>query len=144
VTVQRHSSGGPWEDAFAYSRAVRAGDRILVSGCTAVRDGAVEHLGDPAGQARTAFGTALESVEALGGSVGDVVRTRMYVVHRSDAEAVGRVHGELFADVRPAASMLVVAGLISPELLVEVEVEAVVGLAVEHSGDSRVAGEDAP
>jgi enamine deaminase RidA (YjgF/YER057c/UK114 family) len=124
--VQRHSSGGPWEDAFAYSRAVRSGDRILVSGCTAVRDGVVEHTSDPAGQARTAFRTALEAVEALGGTVGDVVRTRMYIVHRSDADAVGRVHGELFADVRPAASMLVVAGLISPELLVEVEVEAVV------------------
>lgn len=144
MTVQRHSSGGPWEDAFAYSRAVRTGDRILVSGCTAVRDGGAEHLGDPAGQARTAFGTALESVEALGGSVRDVVRTRMYVVHRSDAEAVGRVHGELFADVRPAASMLVVAGLISPELLVEVEVEAVVGPTMEPPVETPVAGEDAP
>ena len=128
--VRRHRSGGPWEEAFAYSRAVRSGDRILVSGCTAVRDGAVEHSGDPAGQARTAFATALEAVEALGGTVADVVRTRMYLVHRSDAEAVGRVHGELFADVRPAASMLVVAGLISPELLVEVEVEAVVARPV--------------
>lgn len=126
MTVQRHSSGGPWEEAFGYSRAVRTGDRILVSGCTALRDGVVEHLGDPAGQARTAFGTALAAVEALGGSTEDVVRTRMYVVHRRDADAVGSVHGELFAQVRPAASMLVVAGLISPEMLVEVEVEAVV------------------
>lgn len=133
--VQRHSSGGPWEEAFGYSRAVRSGDRILVSGCTAVRDGAVEHGGDPAGQARSAFSTALEAVEALGGTAADVVRTRMYVVHRSDAEAVGRVHGELFADVRPAASMLVVAGLISPELLVEVEVEAVVAEAVAAAGE---------
>jgi enamine deaminase RidA (YjgF/YER057c/UK114 family) len=126
TTVRRHSSGGPWEDAFGYSRAVRAGDRILVSGCTGVRDGAVEHSGDPAGQARTAFATAVEAVEALGGTLADVVRTRMYLVHRSDAEAVGRVHAELFGDVRPAASMLVVAALISPELLVEVEVEAIV------------------
>ena len=125
--VQRHSTGGPWEDAFAYSRAVRSGDRIIVSGCTAVRDGVAQHLGDPAGQARTAFRTAVEAVEALGGTVEHVVRTRMYIVHRRDAEAVGHVHGELFAAVRPAASMLVVAGLISPELLVEVEVEAVVG-----------------
>lgn len=125
TTVQRHSTGGPWEDAFGYSRAVRTGDRILVSGCTAVRDGAVEHS-DPAGQTRSAFTTALEAVEALGGTAADVVRTRMYLVHRSDAEAVGRVHAELFGEVRPAASMLVVAALISPELLVEVEVEAVV------------------
>lgn len=125
TTVQRHSSGGPWEDAFGYSRAVRTGDRIIVSGCTAVRDGAAEHS-DPAGQARSAFRTALEAVEALGGTVADVVRTRMYLVHRGDADAVGRVHAELFGDVRPAASMLVVAALILPELLVEVEVEAVV------------------
>jgi enamine deaminase RidA (YjgF/YER057c/UK114 family) len=126
TAVQRHSTGGPWEDTFAYSRAVRSGDRIIVSGCTAVRDGVAEHLGDPAGQARAAFRTAVEAVEALGGTVEHVVRTRMYIVHRRDAEAVGRVHGELFAGVRPAASLLVVAGLISPELLVEVEVEAVV------------------
>jgi enamine deaminase RidA (YjgF/YER057c/UK114 family) len=123
---QRHRSGGPWEEAFGYSRAVRAGERVLVSGCTAVRDGAVEHPGDAAGQARAAFRTAIEAVEALGGAAGDVVRTRMYITHRGDADAAGRVHGELFAEVLPAASMLVVAGLIAPELLVEVEVEAVV------------------
>jgi enamine deaminase RidA (YjgF/YER057c/UK114 family) len=127
MTVRRHTSGGPWEEAFGYSRAVRAGDRIVVSGCTAVRDGTVEHPGDPAGQARTAFRTALEAVEALGGTPADVVCTRMYVVHRRDADAVGRVHAEVFDAVRPAASMLVVAGLISAELLVEVELEAQVG-----------------
>jgi enamine deaminase RidA (YjgF/YER057c/UK114 family) len=123
---RRHRSGGPWEEAFGYSRAVRAGERVLVSGCTAVRDGAIEHPGNAAGPARAAFRTAIEAVEALGGETGDVVRTRMYITHRGDADAVGRVHGELFAEVLPAASMLVVAGLISPELLVEVEVEAVV------------------
>ena len=125
--VRRHQSGGPWEEAFGYSRAVRAGDRILVSGCTAVRDGAVEHPADPTGQARSAFRTAIEAVEALGGSVEDVVRSRMYIVHRRDAVAVGRVHGEILGGVRPAASMVVVAGLISAELLVEVELEALVG-----------------
>lgn len=124
---RRHATGGPWEEAFGYSRAVRAGDRVLVSGCTAVRDGVVAHPGDPAGQARTAFATAIEAVEALGGTVADVVRTRMYIVHRGDSDAVGRVHGQVFGEVRPAASMVVVAGLISPELLVEVEVEAQVG-----------------
>lgn len=137
---QRHRSGGPWEEAFGYSRAVRAGERVLVSGCTAVRDGVVEHQGDPAGQARSAFRTAIEAVEALGGAAGDIVRTRMYITHRGDADAVGRVHGELFAEVLPAASMLVVAGLISPELLVEVEVEAVVaeadGRGVGNGGTS--------
>ena len=140
TAVQRHSTGGPWEDAFGYSRAVRTGDRILVSGSTAVRDGAVEHS-DPAGQARSAFSTALEAVEALGGSVSDVVRTRIYLVHRSDADAVGRVHAELFGDVRPAASMLVVSALISPELLVEVEVEAVVAGDAAPAGAGSTAGE---
>ncbi len=133
---QRQRSGGPWEEAFGYSRAVRAGERVLVSGCTALRDGAIEHQGDAAGQARSAFRTAIEAVEALGGAAGDIVRTRMYITHRDDADAVGRVHGELFAEVLPAASMLVVAGLISPDLLVEVEVEAVV------EPDGRVVGND--
>jgi enamine deaminase RidA (YjgF/YER057c/UK114 family) len=82
TTVQRHSSGGPWEDAFGYSRAVRTGDRIIVSGCTAVRDGAAEHS-DPAGQARSAFRTALEAVEALQGLVaqgveGAIIGTALY------------------------------------------------------------------
>lgn len=124
TTRQRHSTGGPWEERFGYSRAVRVGDRIIVSGCTSVRDGAVTHAGDPAGQARVSLQTAAEAIEALGGSLGDVVRTRMYLVHRGDAEAVGLVHAEVLGDVRPAASMVVVAGLISPELLVEIEVEA--------------------
>ena len=125
---------------------------MLVSGCTAVRDGVVEHQGDPAGQARSAFRTAIEAVEALGGAVGDIVRTRMYITHRRDADAVGRVHGELFAEVLPAASMLVVAGLISPELLVEVEVEAVVaepdglvaGTGGARGGGAGNGGTDSP
>ncbi len=119
----RHSSGGPWEDSFGYSRAVRTGRRILVSGCTAVRDGVLAD-GDPAGQARAAMQTAIEAVEALGGTLADVVRTRMYLVHRVDAPAVGEVHREVFGEVRPAATMVVVESLLEPELLVEVEVEA--------------------
>jgi len=126
----RHASGGPWEDPFGYSRAVRTGDHIVVSGCTAVVDGAVTHLGDAGAQMGIALGQVLEAVTALGGSIGDVVRTRMFVVNRVDCDSVGRVHGQWFADVRPAASMVLVAGLIDEEMLVEVEAEAHVGSAM--------------
>jgi enamine deaminase RidA (YjgF/YER057c/UK114 family) len=117
-------SGGPWEDAFGYSRAIRTGDRIIVSGCTAVVDGAVRHAGDAGGQMGVAMEHALEAITALGGTLGDVIQTRIYVVNRSDCQAVGRVHGERFAEVRPAATMVLVAGLLDEEMLVEVEAEA--------------------
>ena len=124
-----HSTGGPWEDAFGYSRAVRTGDRIVVSGCTAFVDGAIQHAGDAGAQMGVALDVALGAVTAVGGSLGDVILTRMYVVNRADCDAVGRVHGERFADVRPAATMVLVAGLIDEGMLVEVEVEARVGSA---------------
>jgi len=122
-------SGGPWEDAFGYSRAVRIADRIVVSGCTAVVDGTVQHPGDAGAQMRLALDQVRDAVEALGGIVGDVIHSRMYVVHRADCEAVGRVHGERFCDVRPAATMVLVAGLLDEQMLVEVECEARVGSA---------------
>jgi enamine deaminase RidA (YjgF/YER057c/UK114 family) len=124
-----HSTDGPWEQAFGYSRAVRTGDRIVVSGCTAVVDGVLRHRGDAGGQLSVALDTALGSVTALGGSVGDVILTRLYLVNRADCDSVGRMHGERFADVCPASTMVLVAGLIDDEMLVEVEVEARVGSA---------------
>jgi enamine deaminase RidA (YjgF/YER057c/UK114 family) len=108
---------------------VRTGDRILVSGCTSLLDGLVRHPGDAAAQMRVALETAIEAVTALGGSAGDVVSTRIYVVNRRDCEPVGVVHGERFARVRPAASMVLVAGLIDEAMLVEVELEACIGTA---------------
>jgi enamine deaminase RidA (YjgF/YER057c/UK114 family) len=132
---RHHSTGGPWEQAYGYSRAVRVGDRIVVSGCTAVADGVIQHRGDAGAQLSVALDTALGSVTALGGSIGDVILTRIYVVSRADCDSVGRVHGERFADVRPAATMVLVAGLIDEEMLVEVEVEARVGSAGSHSTD---------
>lgn len=120
----RHSSGGPWEDQFGYSRAIRTGDRIVVSGCTAVVDGVVQHPGDAGAQMVVAMDSVLEAITALGGSLGDVIRTRIYVVNRADCDAIGRVHGERFDRVRPAATMIVVAGLLDEEMLVEVEAEA--------------------
>ena len=125
TTRQLDGTGGPWEDAFGYARAVRVGDQVHVSGCTAVVDGSVQHPGDAGAQAAVALDAALSSLARLGGTVADVVRTRMYVVDRADCEAVGRAHGERFADVRPAATMVVVAGLIDPAMLVEIEVDAV-------------------
>ncbi|GAB2818002.1 RidA family protein [Actinocorallia aurea] len=122
--IERISSGGPWEEVIGYSRAVLAGDMAFVSGCTATVDGEVVHVGDAYEQTRTAFQVALWSLERLGLSIRDVVRTRMYVTSAEHTEPVGRAHGSLFGDVRPAASMLIVAGLLDPRMLVEVEVDA--------------------
>jgi enamine deaminase RidA (YjgF/YER057c/UK114 family) len=124
MTVRRISSGGPWEEIIGYSRAVVAGPWVLTAGCTSTIDGVVTHVGDAAGQTRQAFGVALDALAKVGASVEDVVRTRMYVVNGVDADAVGRTHGEIFGEVRPAATMVMVAALINAEHLVEVEVEA--------------------
>lgn len=131
-----YRSGGSWEDAFGYSRAIRTGDRIIVSGCTSAVDGAVQHAGDAGGQMRVALEHVLEAITALGGTLGDVIQTRIYVVNRADCDAIGRVHGERFADVHPAATMVLVAGLLDEEMLVEVEVEARVRSAkpYDHRG----------
>lgn len=124
MSVRRFSSGGPWEDAYGYSRVVAAGPWLVTAGCTSTVEGQVTHVGDAAGQARQAFRLALDALVTAGAATEDVVRTRMYVVNPADAAAVCRVHGELFAAIRPAATLLVVAGLLHPDHLVEVEVEA--------------------
>ena len=124
MSVQRIASGGPWEDAYGYSRAVIAGPNAYVSGCTAVMDGVVHHEGDPYRQAITAFGLALDALQQGGFDKEHVVRTRMYVTHSRDMDPVGRAHKELFDAIRPAASMVVVSKLIDPQMLVEVEVDA--------------------
>jgi len=123
---RRTGGGGPWEQAFGYCRAIRVGDRILVSGSTSVIDGRVRHPADPGAQMRVALETALAAVARLGGAPTDVVRTRIYVTHRRDCDAVGLVHGETFAGTPPAATMVIVSGLIHPDMRVEVELEAVV------------------
>ncbi len=122
--TRRVATNNPWEERYGYSRAVRSGGLALVSGCTATVDQQVRHEGDPYEQTRTAFGVALDALAQLGLGVADVVRTRMYVVHPGDAAEVGRAHRDVFGAVRPAATMVVVAGLIDPSMLVEVEVEA--------------------
>ncbi|MEO5873466.1 MAG: RidA family protein [Streptosporangiaceae bacterium] len=124
MTIERISSGGPWEDKIGYSRAVLAGDLAFVSGCTAVVDGEVVHEGDAYEQTRTAFQVALWSLERLGLSAKDVVRTRMYVTSTHYADDAGRAHGSLFADVRPASTLIVVSAFLDPRMMVEVEVDA--------------------
>jgi len=124
--VRRFGSGGPWEAEYGYSRVVRAGNLLLTAGCTATVDGVVTGLGDPRAQALTAFGIALDALAGAGATIEDVIRTRMYVTDAAYADAVGGAHGSLFAAVRPAATLVVVAGLLDPRHLVEVEVEAYV------------------
>jgi enamine deaminase RidA (YjgF/YER057c/UK114 family) len=127
VSVIRLGSGTPWEGIVGYSRVVVRGDAAWVSGTTSVVDGAVAHPGDPGSQTRQALTTIRESLERAGFTLADVVRTRMYVTDISGWEEIGRVHGEFFGDVRPATSMVQVAALIDPAMLVEIEADAVRG-----------------
>ncbi|CAI9419137.1 RidA family protein [Nocardioides sp. T2.26MG-1] len=118
-------SGSPYESAIGFSRAVRVGSTVAVSGTAPVwPDGAVDP--DPAVQARRCWEICLAALEELGGSVADVVRTRQYVVSAADGDVIGSVHGEVFGEVRPASTMVVVAGLLDPRWKVEVELDAVV------------------
>jgi enamine deaminase RidA (YjgF/YER057c/UK114 family) len=124
--VRRVGTGTAWETSVGYSRAVRVGDLVHVAGTTAVRDGAVVGVGDAYEQTRVALQIVGEALAECGAGYADVVRTRLYVTDIGRWEEVGRAHGEVFAEVRPAASMVQVAALIDPDLLVEVEVDAVV------------------
>jgi enamine deaminase RidA (YjgF/YER057c/UK114 family) len=126
MTVQRLGSGGPWEQAFGYSRVVKVGPWALSAGCTATVDGVIGPVGDPHGQAVRAFEVALDALAKVGAATADVVRTRMYIVDAAHADEVGRAHGEVFGLVRPVATLVVVARLLHPDHLVEVEVEAYV------------------
>ncbi|MFG2719549.1 RidA family protein [Streptomyces sp. NPDC048416] len=122
--IRKISSGTPWEDRFGYSRAVELPNGlVLVSACMSTVNGRIDE-GGPYQQAVTAFGVAIKSLESVGLGRQDVVRTRMYISHARDVDEVGRAHKELFDDVRPASSMLIVAGFVDPSLVVEVEVEA--------------------
>lgn len=125
MTRRRVRSGSPYEPTIGFSRAVRVGDRVLGSGTGPVwSDGGCDP--DPEVQARRCFEILLDAMGELGARAADVVRTRMYLVSAADAEAVGRAHAAVFGDVAPAATMVVVAGLLDPRWRVEVEAEAVV------------------
>jgi enamine deaminase RidA (YjgF/YER057c/UK114 family) len=124
---RRHArSGSPFEDTIGFSRAVRVGNTVAVSGTAPVwPDGRVDP--DPTVQARRCWEIALAALEELGGRIDDVIRTRQYLVTADVAEAVGAVHGEVFGEVRPASTMIVIARLLDPRWLVEVELDAIVG-----------------
>jgi len=126
-TVERFGSDGPWEDRYGYSRVVRAGDLLITAGCTATVDGAVTGVGDARAQTLTAIEIALDALAGAGAGLDDVIRTRMYVVDAAHADAVAGAHGSVFGEVRPVATLVVVAGLLDPEHLVEIEVEAYIG-----------------
>lgn len=128
--VERKSvgSGVSWEDTYGYSRAVRVGDRIYVSGTTATGPDGLVAPGDAAGQARYALDKIEAAITALGGTLADVVRTRIFVQNVDDWKEVGAVHGERFGAIKPA-NTLVRADLIGDEYLVEIEAEAVIGSA---------------
>jgi enamine deaminase RidA (YjgF/YER057c/UK114 family) len=125
MSVVRFGSDAPWEAVVGYSRVVVHGDMAWVSGTTATVDGAVVHPGDAGAQTRQVLATIEESLERAGFTLADVVRTRMYVTDISRWEEVGRAHGEVFGDIRPATSMVQVAALIDPAMLVEIEADAV-------------------
>jgi enamine deaminase RidA (YjgF/YER057c/UK114 family) len=123
---RRIASGSPYEPVIGFSRALRAGDRVLVSGTGPIwEDGSCDP--DPEVQARRCLEIVAAALVQAGAAPADVVRTRMYLTNAEYADAVGRAHAELFADVRPAATMVVVAGFVDPRWKVEIEAEAIVG-----------------
>ncbi|MEU9051045.1 MULTISPECIES: RidA family protein [unclassified Streptomyces] len=122
--VRRVHSGSPWEESFGFARAVAAGDRVLVAGTTSFKGDVLYGEGDPYEQAKAAFANAIEAIGEFGLDVGSVVRTRMYLTHARDVDAVGRAHKELFDAVRPVSTLLVVEGFVDSRILVEVEIEA--------------------
>jgi enamine deaminase RidA (YjgF/YER057c/UK114 family) len=126
VARQLIGSKSPYEERIGFSRAVRVGDRVLVSGTAPIRpDGSCPE--DAGEQARRCFEIIERALAEAGASLADVVRTRQYIVDRADAEAVMEAHGACFSDVRPASTMILVSGFLDPRWRVEIEAEAVVG-----------------
>lgn len=118
------SSGGPWEASIGYSRAVVAGPYIHVSGSTATIDGVLQHEGDAYSQTKVAFQVIEKALAEGGHTLSDVVRTRLYLANQEDMDAVGKAHGELFSEIRPAATILAGIKFINAGMLVEIEVDS--------------------
>ena len=121
------TSPSPYEAAFGFSRALRTVNRILVAGTAPVEPDGSSTPGDAAAQTRRCFAIILAAIKELGGSAADIVRTRMFITDPTDADAIGAVHGELFREIRPTSTMVVVSALLRPEWRIEIEAEALVG-----------------
>jgi enamine deaminase RidA (YjgF/YER057c/UK114 family) len=125
VDRQLISSGSPYETRLGYSRAVRVGDRVFIAGCAAIMPDDADPPSDSFGQAKRCIERIGRALEDAGGSLSDVVRTRVYLTPAADFESFGRAHGEAFGEIRPANTTVVVAALVDPRWLLEIEAEAV-------------------
>ncbi|GGE55690.1 RidA family protein [Priestia taiwanensis] len=119
-------TGSPWESIVGYSRAIRVGNTIAVAGTTAMKDGKIVGINDPYEQTKFILQTITYALEEVDANLSHVIRTRMYVTDISNWEAIGKAHGEFFQHIQPVATMVEVQALIDPDLLVEIEVDAIV------------------